>query len=114
MRLASSTRCYHKFVRPEAPNQDNLKKIITKELQPIAFEMQNDKNAGNYLYDKHYWGYICSPKFEGKTYKEMKEMLKELLDKCDMGEGRCRFKLEPPSRWEKLKRIRRRHFSLDR
>ncbi|KAF4704209.1 hypothetical protein FOZ63_001385 [Perkinsus olseni] len=44
----------------------------------------------------------------------MKEMLAELLEKCDMTEGRCRFKLEPPSRWEKLKRIRRRHFSLDR
>ncbi|KAF4658623.1 hypothetical protein FOL46_006888 [Perkinsus olseni] len=87
---------------------------LSGELQPIAFEMQNDKNAGNYLYDKHYWGYICSPKFEGKTYKEMKEMLAELLEKCDMTEGRCRFKLEPPSRWEKLKRIRRRRFSLDR
>lgn len=62
--------------------------------------MQNDKNAGNYLYDKHYWGYICSPKFEGKTYKEMKDMLKDLLERCEMGEGRCRFKLEPPSRWE--------------
>ncbi|EER05536.1 hypothetical protein Pmar_PMAR011564 [Perkinsus marinus ATCC 50983] len=89
-------RHYHKFVRPEAPNQDNLKKTITRELQPIAFEMQNDKNAGNYLYDKHYWGYICSPKFEGKTYKEMKDMLKDLLERCEMGEGRCRFKLEPP------------------
>jgi hypothetical protein len=75
-----------------------LKKAINKELTPIYFTIRNDIAAGPWNTDQNFYGLICSPKFEGKDYSEMYRILDDILTPLKMN-GKCRFSLEPPSRW---------------
>jgi hypothetical protein len=77
---------------------DSLKSAISEQLSPIYFTIRNDISAGPWNTDQNFYGLICSPKFEGKNYQEMYKMLDDILQSMGMS-GRCRFSLEPPSRW---------------
>jgi hypothetical protein len=91
---------------------DAVKKAVINQLSPIYFQCRQDIWKGAYINDQYFYGAICSPAFEGKTYWQMREMVESLLDPLGM-KGRCRFFLNPPSRWDKFKRIKTRHWGLD-
>ena len=94
----SLVRLAHKWASPPSPNMDALKLAIHEQLSPIYFTIRNDISAGPWNTDQNFYGLICSPKFEGKDYQEMYRIVEEVLISLGMN-GRCRFSLEPPSRW---------------
>jgi stress-induced morphogen len=88
----------HKWAAPPSPNMDAIKKSVNTHLSPVYFSIRNDVAAGPWNTDQNFYGLICSPKFEGKSYEQMYAMLQELIEPLGLN-GRCRFSLEPPSRW---------------
>lgn len=88
----------HKWAPPPSPNMDAIKKAINMQLSPIYFAMRNDISSGPWNTDENFYGLICSPKFEGKQYFEMHKMVDDVLMSLGMV-GRCKFSVEPPSRW---------------
>ena len=75
-----------------------IRSAVNQHLSPIYFNIRNDLSAGPWNTDENFYGIICSPKFEGKEYKEMYSLLNGVLEPLGMVQ-RCRFSLEPPSRW---------------
>ena len=94
----SRWRSAHKWAAPPSPNMESIKHAVNQNLSPIYFSIRNDISAGPWNTDQNFYGILCSPKFEGKDYKEMYSLLNEALKPIGMS-GRCRFSLEPPSRW---------------
>jgi|LauGreDrversion4_2_1035121.scaffolds.fasta_scaffold85703_1 hypothetical protein len=92
----------HKWAAPPSPVMDAIKTTIQAQLSPIYFTIRNDISAGPWNTDQNFYGLICSPKFEGKKYEEMFLMVNEILTPLGVA-GRCRFSLEPPSRWNVCK-----------
>ena len=105
-------RYAHSFVKPPTPNMDMVKQRIIEKLQPIYFQCRQDIWKGAWVNDEFFYGAICSPQFEGKNYREMKIMVEDVLDPIGM-KDRCRFFMNPPSRWAKFNQIRKRHWGLD-
>ena len=85
---------------------------ITSQLSPVYFAIRNDISAGPWNVDNNFYGLICSPKFEGMKYRDMIRMVDGILEPLGM-EGRCRFSLEPPSRWNRLYRKKRWRWGVD-
>ncbi len=77
---------------------DAIRTAINSDLAPVYFTIRNDISAGPWNTDQNFYGLICSPKFEGKQYNQMYDMVKQILQPIGM-DDRCRFSLEPPSRW---------------
>ena len=96
--MRSVRRWAHKWASPPSPNMESIKQAVNQNLSPIYFTIRNDVSAGPWNTDQNFYGLLCSPKFEGKDYNEMHSMLEEILRPIGMA-GRCRFSLEPPSRW---------------
>ena len=94
----SISRFAHKWAAPPSPNLVSIKQAIQENLNPIYFTVRNDIATGPWNSDQNFYGLLCSPKFEGKDYAEMYAMLNVVLEPLGMS-GRCRFSLEPPSRW---------------
>lgn len=102
----------HKWAAPPSPNMQAVKRAVTEQLSPIYFAMRNDMSCGPWNTDKNFYGLICSPKFEGRTYPEMLFMVDAVLKPLGMS-GYCRFSLEPPSRWNRLYRKKRWRWGVD-
>ncbi|BAM41297.1 conserved hypothetical protein [Theileria orientalis strain Shintoku] len=71
---------HHKYAAPHGPKLQALKEAITSKLNPICFYVKNDPNYSTYVQDEHFYGILCSPLFEGKTYSEMNEMVNGVLE----------------------------------
>eukprot|EP00931_Biecheleriopsis_adriatica_P098908 TRINITY_DN73094_c0_g1_i1.p1 TRINITY_DN73094_c0_g1~~TRINITY_DN73094_c0_g1_i1.p1 ORF type:complete len:148 (+),score=25.42 TRINITY_DN73094_c0_g1_i1:30-473(+) len=108
-----AVRSAHKFACPPSPNLEALRKILTERLVPVHFFIRNNLTFTNYVWDKHFIGIICSPKFEGKTHKEINQMVDDICDEVGM-KGRVRLMAQPPSRWHMMKRRTRRRWDFDR
>mmetsp|Transcript_140972 Transcript_140972/g.351519 ORF Transcript_140972/g.351519 Transcript_140972/m.351519 type:complete len:173 (-) Transcript_140972:103-621(-) len=108
-----SVRSYHKFAKPDSPNLDALRKVITEKLTPVHFYLRNNLIFTNWVYDMHFVGIICSPKFEGKSHKEMNAMVDACAEEVGMG-GRVRCICQPPSRWHMMRRRSRHRWDFDR
>ena len=102
----------HKWAAPPSPNMEAIKRAVAAHLSPIYFAMRNDVAAGPWNTDQNFYGLICSPKFEGKSYPEMIGMVDDVLKPLGM-QGKCRFSLEPPSRWNRLYRKKRWRWGVD-
>jgi hypothetical protein len=89
-----------------------IKKAINSSLYPIYFAIRSEQAAGPWNTDNNFYGIICSPKFEGKTPLEMKDMVFDVLKPLEMAD-KCRFSLEPPSRWARLYRKKRWRWGVD-
>ena len=99
MFLGTSIRPFaHKWAAPPSPHMVSIKRAVNQQLSPIYFAMRSDVSSGPWNTDENFYGLICSPKFEGKQYFEMHKMVSDILDSLGMKE-RCKFSLEPPSRW---------------
>ena len=109
---ASLIRLAHKWASPPNPNMESVKKAITDTLAPIYFSMRGEQSAGPWNTDQNFYGIICSAKFEGKSKAEMRAILSDVLRPMRM-EDRCRFSLEPPSRWDRLYRKKRLRWGVD-
>mmetsp|Transcript_65577 Transcript_65577/g.125079 ORF Transcript_65577/g.125079 Transcript_65577/m.125079 type:complete len:170 (-) Transcript_65577:65-574(-) len=107
-----SIRGYYRFARPPGPNADKLRQIITERLTPVCFYLKNDLAYANWVYDMHFMGILCSPKFEGKTFKEINAMVNACAAEAGM-EGRVRMICQPPSRWHMLRKRARKRWNLD-
>ncbi|PFH35197.1 hypothetical protein BESB_060840 [Besnoitia besnoiti] len=92
----SAVRSAHKFAAPPCPNLLLLRKSIHQRLQPILFFLKNDTTMGNYVYDQHFKGVLCSPLFEGKSYKEINAMVDRVLEDIGLS-GRVKLYCQPPS-----------------
>ncbi|CEM05421.1 unnamed protein product [Vitrella brassicaformis CCMP3155] len=92
----------HKFAAGPTPNLDTIKRTVYQKMQPVHFAIKNDYTVGNYVYDKHFYGLLCSPLFEGKSYKEMHELVQRELEAAGIERGRVFLHCEPPSRWNKI------------
>ena len=112
MIVRSQVRRAHSFAKPETPNMDAIKKVIVERLTPIYFQVRQDIWKGAWVNDMHFYGAICSPAFEGKAYHEMQTMVDTILGPIGM-KGRCRFFLNPPSRWSKFRHIKNRQWGMD-
>ncbi|UVC49731.1 hypothetical protein MACK_003841 [Theileria orientalis] len=104
---------HHKYAAPQGPKLQSLKDAITSKLNPICFYVKNDPNYSTYVQDEHFYGILCSPLFEGKTYSEMNEIVNGILEPLNL-KGRVRLNCQPPSRYNKLKRHIRLRWNLDR
>eukprot|EP00927_Polykrikos_kofoidii_P011423 TRINITY_DN14844_c0_g1_i1.p1 TRINITY_DN14844_c0_g1~~TRINITY_DN14844_c0_g1_i1.p1 ORF type:complete len:206 (-),score=25.95 TRINITY_DN14844_c0_g1_i1:106-723(-) len=111
-KLFQGVRAIHKFAKPDSPNLDNLRRVFTEKLVPVHFYLITDGRFTNWVWDMHFRGICCSPKFEGKTYKEINDMVNALCKEVGM-EGRVRMTCEPPSRWFKLRRLNRKRWHID-
>nr|PVC49762.1 hypothetical protein MACL_00002782 [Theileria orientalis] len=89
---------HHKYAAPHGPKLQALKEAITSKLNPICFYVKNDPNYSTYVQDEHFYGILCSPLFEGKTYSEMNEMVNGVLEPLNL-KGRVRLNCQPPSRY---------------
>mmetsp|Transcript_61751 Transcript_61751/g.170785 ORF Transcript_61751/g.170785 Transcript_61751/m.170785 type:complete len:191 (-) Transcript_61751:140-712(-) len=105
-------RAYHKFAKPPSPNLDNIRRVISEKLTPIYFYARNNLIFTNWVWDMHFVGVICSPKFEGKTHKEMNAMVEECCEAVGM-KGRVKLICHPPSRWHMMRRRARKRWYLD-
>nr|CEL68982.1 TPA: hypothetical protein BN1204_047090 [Neospora caninum Liverpool] len=108
-----SLRFAHKFAAPPCPNLLLLRKNIHQRLQPILFFLKNDTTMGNYVYDQHFKGVLCSPLFEGKSYKEIYAMVDRVLEDIGLS-GRVKLYCEPPSLLHKMKYHVRKHWPLEK
>merc|ERR1711939_1069650 len=109
----SSVRFAHKFAKPPSPNLDNLRCVLTERLTPVQFYLINDTpKFTNWVWDQHFKGICLSPKFEGKSTKQMLEMVEACCREVGM-EGRVHLICQPPSRWHKMKRLHRRRWTID-
>eukprot|EP00930_Biecheleria_cincta_P050433 TRINITY_DN35601_c0_g1_i1.p1 TRINITY_DN35601_c0_g1~~TRINITY_DN35601_c0_g1_i1.p1 ORF type:complete len:151 (+),score=17.34 TRINITY_DN35601_c0_g1_i1:91-543(+) len=108
----SSSRSHYKFAKPPSPNLDALRKVLTERLVPVHFFLRNNLTFTNYVWDKHFIGICCSPKFEGKSHKEMNELVDDICDEVGM-KGRVRLLCHPPSRWHMMKRRSRKKWDFD-
>ncbi|KFG60835.1 hypothetical protein TGRUB_225720 [Toxoplasma gondii RUB] len=106
-------RAAHKFAAPPCPNLLLLRKTIHQRLQPILFFLKNDVTMGNYVYDQHFKGVLCSPLFEGKSYKEIYAMVDRVLEDIGLS-GRVKLYCEPPSLLHKMKYHVRKHWPLEK
>ena len=102
----------HKWAAPPNANMEAIKRAIDSVLAPIYFSIRNEQAAGPWNTDSNFYGIICSPKFEGKSAQEMREMLTDVLRPLNMID-KCRFSLEPPSRWGRLYRKKRWRWGVD-
>ncbi|GBE62378.1 hypothetical protein, conserved [Babesia ovata] len=75
---------HHKYAAPSTPKLDALRSAISAKLQPICFHVKNDPNYGTYVYDEHFYGILCSPLFEGKTYTEINAMVDQILEPLEI------------------------------
>ena len=73
-----------------------------EKLQPIHFQIKMDSTKGRHVYDQYFVAILCSPKFEGKNYREINAMFEEHMESIGM-ESRVRCHMQPPSRYEKMK-----------
>eukprot|EP00389_Voromonas_pontica_P001464 GDKH01002187.1.p1 GENE.GDKH01002187.1~~GDKH01002187.1.p1 ORF type:complete len:137 (-),score=18.23 GDKH01002187.1:94-504(-) len=110
---AVTSRFAHKFAAPPCPNLNKLRSMVWTKFYPIHFELQNDYNYGTHIYDTHFKGILCSPKFEGKTYAEMNRMFNEECFKVGL-KKRVKMHCEPPSRFLKMKKFVRHHWNMER
>mmetsp|Transcript_126196 Transcript_126196/g.200156 ORF Transcript_126196/g.200156 Transcript_126196/m.200156 type:complete len:155 (+) Transcript_126196:70-534(+) len=105
-------RTYYRFARPASPKLDELRKVLTERLTPVHFFLKNDLCYANWVYDMHFTGIMCSPKFEGKSYKEIHDMVNACCAEVGM-EGRVRMICQPPSRWHMMRKRARKRWNLD-
>eukprot|EP00434_Breviolum_minutum_P006883 symbB.v1.2.006074.t1/scaffold332.1/size322744/9 len=108
-----AVRWSHKFATPPSPNLEKLRQILTVRLVPVHFFLRNNITFQTHVWDQHFIGIMCSPKFEGKTHKEINRMVEELCEEVGMG-GRVRILCQPPSRWHMMKHRTRRRWDFDR
>merc|ERR1719324_850083 len=110
-----SVRTHYRFARPPSPVLDELRRVITVKLTPVHFYVVNDLGYGytTWAYDMHFRGILCSPKFEGKTYKEMHTMVNDCAAEAGLPEGRLKMICQPPSRWNMMRKRARRRWNLD-
>ena len=112
-RMKSSVRrLAHKWAAPTNPNMEAIKRAVTDHLSPIYFSIRGEQAAGPWNTDENFYGIICSAKFEGKSRSQMNEILLNVLSPLKMHD-RCRFSLEPPSRWDRLYRKKRWRWGVD-
>ncbi|CAK9064549.1 Hypothetical protein SCF082_LOCUS33211 [Durusdinium trenchii] len=110
----SPIRYSHKFATPPSPNLEKLRQIYTVKLVPLHFYLRNNLHVGSgYIWDEFFIGIMCSPKFEGKTHKEMNQMVEDLAAEVGMS-GRVRMICQPPSRWHMMRRRTRKRWDFDR
>ncbi|CDJ43020.1 hypothetical protein, conserved [Eimeria tenella] len=95
----AQARFAHKFAAPECPNLLKLRKAIEQNFKPICFYVKNDYAMGHHVYDQHFYGILCSPLFEGKSYKQINAMVDRVLEPLGLG-GRVKLHCQPPSRFE--------------
>ncbi|KAL8424588.1 hypothetical protein Efla_003704 [Eimeria flavescens] len=95
-------RLAHKFAAPECPNLLKLRMAIEQNFQPICFYVKNDYAMGHHVYDQHFYGILCSPVFEGKTYGQINAMVDRVLEPIGL-KGRVKLHCQPPSRFEKMR-----------
>eukprot|EP00929_Paragymnodinium_shiwhaense_P039175 TRINITY_DN20600_c0_g1_i1.p1 TRINITY_DN20600_c0_g1~~TRINITY_DN20600_c0_g1_i1.p1 ORF type:complete len:195 (-),score=30.28 TRINITY_DN20600_c0_g1_i1:282-809(-) len=106
-------RDFRKFACPPKPNLDALRKVIMVRLTPVYFYLKNDpKFNPTVLWDAHFKGICCSPKFEGKSFKEINAMVEECAEEVGMG-GRISMFCQPPSKWHLMRRRGRRRWTGD-
>ncbi|CAJ1364621.1 unnamed protein product [Effrenium voratum] len=109
-----TVRCSYRYACPPSPNLVKLRQLITEKLVPVHFFIRNKKlTPWPWVWDTDFMGICCSPKFEGKTHKEINEMVDELAAQVGM-RGRVRLLCQPPSRWHMLKRRARSRWDFDR
>eukprot|EP00933_Yihiella_yeosuensis_P072459 TRINITY_DN80843_c0_g1_i1.p1 TRINITY_DN80843_c0_g1~~TRINITY_DN80843_c0_g1_i1.p1 ORF type:complete len:164 (+),score=19.51 TRINITY_DN80843_c0_g1_i1:91-582(+) len=108
-----SCRTHFKFAKPPSPNLDALRKALTEKLVPVHFFLRNNLTFTNFVWDQHFIGIMCSPKFEGKSHKEINDMVDSICDEVGM-KGRVRILCQPPSRWHMMKRRTRKRWDFDR
>jgi hypothetical protein len=109
---SSLVKLAHKWASPPSPNMEAIKRAVFDGLSPIYFTIRGEQAAGPWNTDQNFYGIICSSKFEGKTRSEMRAMMSNLLAPLNM-DDRCRFSLEPPSRWDRLYRKKRWRWGVD-
>mmetsp|Transcript_24640 Transcript_24640/g.43938 ORF Transcript_24640/g.43938 Transcript_24640/m.43938 type:complete len:145 (-) Transcript_24640:18-452(-) len=109
----SSSRSYYKFAKPPSPNLDALRQLLTERLVPVHFFLRNNLTFTNFVWDKHFIGIMCSPKFEGKSHKEINAMVDDIADEVGM-RGQVRIVCQPPSKWHMMKRRTRKRWDFDR
>ncbi|CAL1132225.1 unnamed protein product [Cladocopium goreaui] len=85
----------YKFATPPSPN---LEKLL---------------GTPGDVWDQHFIGIMCSPKFEGKTHKEMRQMVEDLCAEVGLP-GRVHMICQPPSRWHMMKARTKRRWDFDR
>ncbi|PHJ21750.1 hypothetical protein CSUI_004402 [Cystoisospora suis] len=90
-------RSAHKFAAPPCPNLLLLRRTLQERFHPILFHIKNDTTMGNYVYDQHFKGILCSPLFEGKSYKEINAMVGRVLEDIGMNKSRVKLHCQPPS-----------------
>ncbi|EKX72959.1 conserved hypothetical protein [Theileria equi strain WA] len=103
---------HHKYAAPPGPKLEALRSAIISKLQPICFYVKNDPNYATYVHDEHFYGILCSPMFEGKSYAEINQMIEKILEPLEL-KGRVRLNCQPPSRYHKLKRHIRWRWNLE-
>ena len=64
------------------------------------------------VHDTHFIGICCSPKFEGKTHKQINEMVDAIAEEVGV-KGRVKLLCQPPSKWHMLKRRSRHKWDFD-
>jgi stress-induced morphogen len=89
-----------------------IKRAVNDAFAPVYFAIRNEQAAGPWNTDQNFYGVLCSPKFEGKSRTEMVEMVKTALEPLGMAD-RCRFAVEPPSKWARLYRKKRWRWGVD-
>ncbi|SJK86498.1 conserved Plasmodium protein, unknown function [Babesia microti strain RI] len=109
----SLVRWAHSFAAPPSPNLDRLKHEIIEKFHPICFQIKRDCTFGTHLHDSHFMGILCSPSFEGKTYKEINSMVDKVLESIGL-KGRVRLHCQPPSKFNKMYRHTRWKWNLDK
>ncbi|CAD7950000.1 unnamed protein product [Amoebophrya sp. A25] len=109
----SPTACFSKkFKRPPSPNYDKIRDVIYQKFQPVQFYLNNDGEGGPYVFDQHFKGLLCSPKFEGVDPIEMYKMVEREMAQIGLA-GRVRLNCQPPSRFHMLHRTVRKRWGID-
>ncbi|SBT80757.1 conserved Plasmodium protein, unknown function [Plasmodium malariae] len=108
-----SKKYAHKFASPDCPNLMNIKKVIYEKLKPICFHIKQDYTMGHHVHDMHFYGILCSPLFENKSYKEMNSMVEKLMSEINLA-GRVKLHCQPPSRFNKMKKHIRWRWNLEK
>ncbi|KAK2195084.1 BolA-like superfamily [Babesia duncani] len=98
LNIFSTRRFYHRFAGPPSPNLEALKEAIISKLHPICFRIKNDSNYATYVHDEHFYGIICSPLFEDKSYAEINQMVQDIIGPLGL-KGKVTFNCQPPSRF---------------
>lgn len=106
-------RFAHKFAAPECPNLLRLRSAIEQNLHPICFYVKNDYAMGHHVYDQHFYGILCSPFFEGKTYVQINAMVDRVLEPIGL-KGRVKLYCQPPSRFENMRHRLRWRWQLEK